>query len=287
MKFNLKSQKYESFCNFAVCYQTKTNLLNYKKMKKFVKLFALAVMLIVGSQAVAQTRGTMFLGASFPMKDYADFDGFNEFALTTHDEDDGGAGIGFNAGLKWYFNVGVQGLGVMLSLDGLYNGPCESLKTAYRDAEVQMGNQYAGSSFSYSSKPKYINVPAMLGLNYIFRFNPNLGVFVEAGAGGNLRFITEMETISKQEVLGLETKTVTTNTYDKAFSFAYQVGAGIEVARNLVVGCSFYDLGKANVNMNETKKIVSGNSNPSTFKDYKPLGTVRPVMILARIGFSF
>ena len=80
-------------------------------MNKLLKVFVMAVMLVLGGQTMAQTRGTMFLGASFPMKDYADFDGFNDFALTTYDSDDAGAGIGFNAGIKWYFNVGVEGRG--------------------------------------------------------------------------------------------------------------------------------------------------------------------------------
>ena len=255
-------------------------------MKKIVRMFALAALMIVGGQAMAQTRGVMFAGASIPLADYAEFDGFSDFALASYDENDGGAGIGFNAGLKWYFNVGVEGLGVMLSVDGMYNGPCADLKSAYRSMEVSMGNNSVGGSFSYTATPKYINLPAMLGINYIYHFNPNFGVFVEAGAGGNLRFITPMETLSKQDFLVFEKKTVIKNTYDKAFSFAYQAGVGIEVAKNLVVGCSFYDLGKANVNITETKKVTI-DTETNTTTDYKALGTVHPIMILGRIGFSF
>ena len=255
-------------------------------MKKLVKLFALAAVMLLCGQSMAQTRGVMSLGASFPMKDYADFDGFNEFALLTYDEDDGGAGLGFNAGLKWYFNLGVKGLGVMLSVDGLYNGPCADLKDAYRNSEIEMSNSLVSGSFSYSSTPKYINVPAMLGLNYIYRFNPNFGLFVEAGAGGNLRFITEMVTVAKNEALGFESKTTVINQYDKVFSFAYQAGIGIEVAKNLVIGCSFYDLGNGTVNMTEIKKFNAGGNTTET-KDYKELGTVHPIMVLGRIGFRF
>ena len=169
-------------------------------MKKLVKMFALAVMMIYCSQAMAQTRGAMFLGASFPMSDFADFEGIRDFALvsTDHDEDDAGAALGFNAGLKWYYNVGVKGLGVMLSVDGFYNGPNSDLKTAYRNGEGSMGNQWAGGSYTYKATPKYINVPVMLGLNYMFRINPQLGLYVEAGAGGNLRFITGMESVNNK-----------------------------------------------------------------------------------------
>ena len=229
---------------------------------------------------MAQTHGVMFLSAAFPMKDYGEFDGFDEFALTSidHDDDDAGAGIGFNAGLKWYFNMGVQGLGVMLSVDGFYNGPNSNLTTAYRNGEGSIGNQLVGASFNYKSTPKYINVPAMLGLNYMFRFNPNLGLYVEAGAGGNLRFITEMKTVTTANI---EAQTKITNTYDKAITFAYQVGAGFEVAKNLVIGCSFYDLGKADV-----KGIHTDKNDPNTPKA-EMWGTLHPIMILARIGFSF
>ncbi len=250
-------------------------------MKKLVKVCTLAVVMLLCGQTMAQTRGVMSLGASFPMKDYADFDGFNEFALMSHDEDDGGAGIGFNAGLKWYFNMGVKGLGVMLSVDGLYNGPCPDLKTAYRDKEVEMNNV-----FKYDATPKYINVPAMLGLNYIFHFNPNFGLYVEAGAGGNLRLITDLAATTRQD----DTKIVVNNDYDKAFTFAYQAGIGFEVAKNLVIGCSFYDLGKAQVKGEETivtKNTVAGNTNSTTKNQFNTFGTVHPYFIMARIGFSF
>lgn len=259
-------------------------------MNKLFKVFAMAAMLLIGSQAMAQTRGAMFLGASLPLKNYAEFDGFNEFALMSTDvlAEDGGAGTGFNAGLKWYFNVGVEGLDVMLSVDGLYNGPCADLKNAYHDKENSYDGQIIDGSFKYNATPKYINVPAMLGLNYIYRINPNLGIYVQAGAGGNGRFITSMESISKASVLGVETQTTTIQKYDKAFSFAYQAGVGIEVAKNLVIGCSFYDLGNAAVAGEQTVKTKTLNDNVSnSTTNYLEMGSVHPVMVLARIGFCF
>ena len=36
-------------------------------MKKSVRLFALVALMVIGGQAMAQTRGAMFLGASFPV----------------------------------------------------------------------------------------------------------------------------------------------------------------------------------------------------------------------------
>ena len=259
-------------------------------MKKFVKLFALAIMLILGVQTMAQNkiRGTMFLGASFPMKDYADFDGFDDFALTS-DDDEAGAEIGFNAGLKWNFNVGVEGLGVMLSIDGFYNGPCSELKTAYHKDEGSsvVLDGFIGESFSYKATPKYINIPAMLGMNYMFRVNSQLAFYAEAGAGGNLRFITEKESVAKGKLLNMETTVKDTQNYDKAFSFAYQAGVGVEVAKRLVIGCSFYDLGKAEVCGEQTIKRTVNNGDTNTTTNYNTYGTIHPIMILGRIGFSF
>ena len=253
-------------------------------MKKLVKIFALAALMMMGGQALAQqSRGNFFLSASFPLKDYADFDGFNDFALTSYDldDDDAGAGIGFNAGIKWYFNMGVEGLGVMLSLDGFYNGPNSDLKDAYKNGQGSWGNQILGGSFKYESTPRYINVPAMLGLNYIFHFNSNLGLYVEAGAGGNFRFITDMESMTQGNVGSLTAQTKHINNYESAFTFAYQVGAGFQVARKLVVGCSFYDLGKAGVKGDRIVKNDPNSPYPETW------GTVHPIMVLARIGFCF
>jgi hypothetical protein len=97
-----------------------------------------------------------------------------------------------------------------------------------------------------------------------------------------------MQSVGKATVLGVETQTTTIQKYDKTFSFAWQAGVGIEVAKNLVIGCSFYDLGKAPVKGEQTIKTKTLNDNMTNTKtDYVEMGTVRPMMILARIGFSF
>lgn len=262
-------------------------------MKKAVKVFALAVLMIIGGQTMAQTRGALFLGASFPIQNYGNFnEDFSDFALYSNDitDDYAGAGIGFNAGLKWYFGVGVKGLGVMLSVDGIYNGPNGEVKTAYRDMEGNYDGQLFDGSFTFNATPKFINVPAMLGLNYIYHVNPNFGIYVEAGAGGNMRFITKMESVTKASTILGEIKTTSTQNYDMAFGFAYQAGIGFEVSKNLVIGCSFYDLGRAQVKGEENITIrttIGDNSTTNKESNYNTFGTVHPYIIMARIGFSF
>ena len=235
---------------------------------------------------MAQTNGALYLGASFPMKDFARYDGLDEFALQKVNATQAGAAIGFNAGLKWYFNVGVKGLGVMLSLDGFYNGPNSDLKADYRNG--QWSGDYVSGSFSYNATPKYINVPAMLGLNYLYTINPQLGIYAEAGVGGNMRFITEMESVGTLIVGPIESSVKTTQKYDNAFSFAFQAGLGFEIAKNLRIGCSIYNLGKADVKGEETVKTTTLNNNVSnTETTYRTFGSIQPIMVLGRVGFSF
>lgn len=255
-------------------------------MKKLVRLFAVVALMVLGGHAMAQTSGAMYLGASFPMNDFARYDGVNEFALQTVDATQAGAAIGFNAGIKWYFNVGVKGLGVMLSLDGFYNGPNSELKADYRNG--QWGGQLINGSLTYNATPKYFNVPAMLGVNYLYNINPQLGVYAEAGLGCNMRFITEMESVETVNTFGAESSVKTTQKYDNVFSFAFQAGVGFEVAKNLRIGCSIYNLGKGDVKGEETVKTTLINNNVSeTETTYRTYGTIQPIMVLGRIGFSF
>ena len=258
-------------------------------MKKVIRMVMLSAMMLWGAQSMAKTRGAIFFGASIPTGDYGKFDNMSDFALTTPNATYAGAAVGFNAGIKWYFNVGVKGLGAMLSIDGIYNGPNSDLKTAYRSGEVEnnFGSLISGST-KYNATPKIINLPAMLGVNYSYEINPNLSVFAETGLGGSYRAITRMEHVSKLEVIGVETQQTVTQKYDGAFSFAWQIGAGVEVSKNLVIGASFYDLGNAEVKGDQTiKRKTSINNNTNTEEKYLTFGTMRPKMFLVRIGFSF
>lgn len=243
-------------------------------MKKLSKVFALAVMLILGGQAMAQTHGTMYLSAAFPMSDFASVNQLSSTALWGGENDNyGGAGIGFNAGLKWDFGIGVRGVSVVLSVDGIYNGPNAEMKECYKDLKETY--DLLSSNITMTT-PKYVNVPAMLGLRYTFYLNPQFGIYAEGGVGGNARFITNY-TAKYTDLLGVKHNEV--YEYNTAFSFAYQAGLGIEVSRNLVIGCSLYNLGAAPV-----KGSYSVDNVDNVEFEH---GTLEPVMVLGRIGFRF
>ena len=250
-------------------------------MNKIKSLIILSLMLFVGGQMMGQSQkinGTMFLSAAFPMGDFADGDAITNTALGSATDNEGGAGIGFNVGLKWNFGVGVPGLNVMLSLDGFYNGPSSDMKEYYTDVrntwEVTHNNVTVRS-------PKYFNVPAMLGVHYCFDLNPQFGIYAEGGLGGNMRFITNYT--QKGNIKVVNSKDSVISDYQNAFSFAYQFGLGIKVSNSLVIGASFYDLGNAEVK-GEVRSVVAGVEAPAvSFEN----GSIRPMMILGRIGFAF
>ena len=246
-------------------------------MNKLFKVFAMAVLLIIGGQAMAQTHGTMFFGASFPMGDYAKVNDLSSTALWGNEQQTyGGAGIGFNAGLKWDFGVGIPGIAVILSVDGFYNGPSADMKECYKEV-VNIADDLNGDVDQ--TTPKYINVPAMLGLRYTFNLTPQLAIYAEGAAGGNARFITDY-TLKYTDLLNV--KHTDTESFSTAYTFAYQAGLGIEVSRNLVIGCNFYNLGGATVKGEGTIKPSLSNGTYDIER-----GTLKPVMVLGRIGFRF
>lgn len=247
-------------------------------MNKLFKVFALAALMVFGGQAMAQSsNGTMFLGASFPVGHFNNGD-FDTWSLTDENlaSRNGGASIGGNVGLKWNFGVGVPGLSVMLSADGFYNGLNADLKEYFYERDIELKNNQLVSSYVLS-RPRYVNVPVMVGLNQVFYLTPSFAVYFEGGLGANARIITKYnETI---KYVGNVT-TTTEYKYRTAFSFAYQFGLGFEVSKKFVIGTSFYDLGASKVLAERTVPVFGTD----TYKNEKG---VRPMMMLVRIGFKF
>ena len=251
-------------------------------MHKLKSLIVAVLLLFVGGQMMGQTHGTMLLGASFPMSDYAKVNGINSTALFGDvNQVCGGAAVGFNVGLKWDFSVGVQGLAVILSMDGFFNGPNSDMDECYDDKRNELDVLYNDIDLT---TPRYINASGMLGLRYIYYFNPQFGMYIEAGAGGCGRYITDYcERYNFTDILTEDTKRhKNTMEFSSAYTFAYQAGAGIEVSKKLVLACSFYDLGAAPVKGEYIEKI-NWESTTTNFKH----GNLHPMMVLARIGFRF
>ncbi len=248
-------------------------------MKKFTRMFVLSLLMIWGGHAIAQVSGSIFLGASFPMGNYGKGDYNHNWALIHEGDEFNGAGasIGANVGLKWNFGVGVKGLSVMLSVDGFYNGLNNELKEYFDQKNIDLKNDPLVSSFSIN-RPKYFNIPFMVGINYVLRLSPAFGIYFEGGAGANARFITSYYEAIRY--VAVDATAVMNYQYKTAFSFAYQVGVGFEISKNFMIGASFYSLG--------VSKVVAERTRPVHGTDiFSNERGVAPQMVLARIGFKF
>lgn len=238
----------------------------------------MAVLLFTGSQLIAQTNVYLNLGGAIPIGDFADGDETG-FALASGDFTEGGAGMGFTAGLKFKFNTGLKGLDVILSLDGIYNGLNSDVRDFFEDAESLWEEDYNDVTLR---TPKYINVPLMAGANYTYDINPKLGVYDEAGLGANFRYITNLSL----EVKDSGYKASITDKYDPTFTFAYQLGAGLEINKNMAIGINYYNLGGGKVGGKEIVKESYNGSSDSDSEKFK-YKRVTPTMVMLRVGFKF
>lgn len=247
-------------------------------MNKITKMMVLAVLLFAGNQLFAQTNVYLNLGGAIPTGDFADGDETG-FGLVSEDFTEGGAGMGFTAGMKMKFNTGLKGLGVILSLDGIYNGLNSDVRDWFEDIESGYDAEYNDVTLE---TPKYINVPLMVGANYTYGINEKLGIYGEAGLGTNFRYITNFNL----EVKDSGNKASITYEYDPTFTFAYQLGAGLEINDKMTVGINFYNLGGGKVSGKDKYKESYNGSSESEWERFK-LKRVTPTLVMIRLGFKF
>ena len=246
-------------------------------MKKIVSLFVLSALLFAGLQLTAQTQVYLNLSGAIPTGDFADGDE-NDWGLLTEDNE-GGAGFGFNAGLKIKIATGVNGLWGMVTLDGIFNGLNSDLRDAFEDAVDEGESNY--KDFSLTT-PKYLNLPVMGGVNYTYNFNPKFGVFAEAGLGADLHVITKMETYTETS----SRKTTRTIEYDPKVSLAYQLGAGIELSKRITIGINYYNLGTEKIKGKATSKVKYTNGGTDSDSHKFSLKRITPTMVMLRVGFK-
>ena len=257
------------------------------KNKKFYAILV-AIMLFACGFATAQTETYLNFGLSLPTGDFADGEG-NDFALFPFNgfrSKEGGAGVGASLGFKFKFPSKTKGLGVLLSVDGIYNGLNKDVKDYFEEYSDYQGEEWDDFTLR---KPRYINVPVLVGLNYCFDANDNLGIYGEAGIGLDARFITSY--CEEMESSDSDWSREISNTYkfDPAVAFAFQLGAGILINDRFTLGVNLYNLGSAKVEGKCTCKwkeyqygYYDSDSEKSKFKG-KSLSTT---MVLFRFGIK-
>lgn len=234
----------------------------------------MAFCLCSGMTTFAQTHFGLRIGGAMPMGDFAEAkvtkaNGLQKWALSSENGKYGGAAFGFNIGALLKFDIpSVEGLGIIASLDLIYNG----INSDIEDYIVDIAND----NNAVTTQPKYLNIPIMVGANYTFPLTEVIGIYGEAALGINLRKITNytIVDVSRDE----EIKT----TYDLAKSFSYRIGAGFIFNNRFSIGVDYYVLGSEEVTGKTEYDLSAGNGEVKY--SGKSLSTN---MLLIRCGIMF
>ena len=207
--------------------------------------------------AVAQNDIKLYAGAAFPNGKFGEFREDN-FSLVDGQKY-GGAGTGLSMGVSFKYNIsGAHGFGIMTSANLMYN-PLNGDANDWLD-EVERDEGL------YISRPKYINVPLLIGGNFSYPLSDKVRIYGEAQIGVNFRFITDM-TVE-------EGKDEITMSYNSATTFAYQLGAGLELKKKYSISVEYYNLGSGKMK----GKVSPGNTTLSGTK-------FTPTLIALRLGY--
>ena len=251
-------------------------------MTKKVLFFMAFVAMMVGG-AFAQSSFTLKLGASFPQGKFGEGDK-NRWGLSSNDKR-GGAGTGFSVGGEWVKAVsGVEGLGVLFSVDAIYNGLNSDIKDAVDELEEELEDDNSISDYSIY-KPSYINIPLMVGLNYSYALNGTLSVFGNAGIGANVRIITPAVEEYVYENESAEAEYKYTNSFTPAVTLSWRIGVGMKVNDKFSISLEYYVLGDSKVKgkyESTSYYSTTGNHSENSY-DFK-YGKINPTMLLLRLG---
>ena len=242
------------------------------KMKKMFLAAFMTAVLMCGNTLFAQSNSYLNLGLNIPQGEFGSQASI--CALFNPVSTQGGAGLGANVGIKSIFNTKVKGLGIMLTLDGMYNGLQKEIKS-----HNQMGIPELAGLDVKTKNPSYINVPLMLGLNYELSLTNAIGLYVEGGVGANGRFILPYKKSTQAELFpGVTTNISYENHYTPKVAFAFQFGGGIMINKSLAIGVNYYNLGTSAVS-GKVDNVLSNYLNQEF--TYKELSTS---MLIVRLG---
>lgn len=243
------------------------------------------VLTLAGINGFAQAQFSLYAGGAFPMRNLKagelKDDVPTKWALLYENGNKGYAGIGFNVGMDVLFPISsVDGLGITLGADFLYNGYNSELKE-FMDNLEDAGDDIDEFSFK---KPRIMNIPIMLGARYLYEVNDGFGVFGEAGVGLNIRTITSLELEIEDEYYGEYLKE--TCDYKTAFTFAFKLGAGVMLAEHLSIGVDYYALGSSKVRAKVKYEYDDHYDNYSGTGNFKSKALSCSELVL-RIGYHF
>ena len=253
------------------------------KIKKMLFAAFLTAALLGGNLLFAQSSSYLNLGLNIPLGSFGNKD--NTCALFDASSTQGGANLGANLGFKFINDTKLEGLGIMFSIEGMYN-------VLHKDINVESYLHTAipeviGLNVKINN-PRYINMPILFGLNYNYDISRAMGIYAEGGVGINARFLVPCKMNATGEVLGIKTDYSYEYHYTPKIAFAFQFGGGIVLKKALTLGVHYYNLGTSIVSgyTNSHIKVSSSSQSFTETKDfsYDEGEGLSTSMLIVRLG---
>lgn len=169
---------------------------------------------------------------------------------------------GFDVGARVSFPTANRSLSLFASADVFGN-------MTYSHADGKSGTGYIDTD----KESWAFNIPVMAGA----RFRSDFKVWAEAAVGVNLRHITAIEGTFSNSSIGPEYQPHhVSHKFGWGASFAFQVGAGVELGR-FDVGLHFHSLGKIKLNETYTSRDIEREVKTPTTSN----------MATLRLGYNF
>lgn len=225
-----------------------TQLLNFERMKKLSVIFMLCLFCLTTAFAQSSKSGLSFqFGAILPSAQFDEHPSLSWVlpnALEYDFSNAGGAMLGASFGIKYTYTfkktaLENSGLGVFISADGMWNALQKDIRNEYDKLNL--------------TKPMYVNIPIMVGVNYTTQFSKVFGLWAEAGIGADLLIKTPE---------GFEDNLVN---YKLSAEFAVEAGAGIILARTVSLGAHYYWMGNHDIFM-KTNSVHPVLNQPTSMK---------------------
>ena len=267
------------------------NAFSNKMGKKVFFLLVSFVTLSLG-MVQAQPQFTLKLGGGFPQDRFAKVTTsgltLDRWGLIKEDTY-GGAGLGFNGGVSVRLPIPqLSGLGVVFSIDGFYNGLNRDANAIFQFTTDTL--DFWDAQYSLD-KPKYLNFPVMVGLNYTVELEHEVDIYLEAGLGANVRYIAPfnmnyeiMEGNVSQESV------ISSRKYKIATTLGYRMNVGVTICKHYSLELGYYVLGEGLVESESlyTETVLGTQVTlPQLEPAKETFKTINPTILTLRLGYTF
>ncbi|MDP4239462.1 MAG: outer membrane beta-barrel protein [Bacteroidota bacterium] len=232
-------------------------------MKKILVL----VFVFVGFTLHSRAQGNfeLHVGASVPTGDFAN-DNSNY---------GGGASTGLNVGIKYFYPLkSHKGLSLTLGVDYLNNGLGQESKDLLKQQA-----KTSGISDIQINDLDYINVPVLVGLNYKDPVGKAFALFGDAALGVNYSTMTDLVLKATYE----NTAFKSTTTFTPLTRMAYQIGGGVMICENYIIGLHYNSLGTYSFNGKMTEEALGYKQASATSSNLE----VKISMLTLSLGIRF